>query len=45
MWKYNPLHWAALAGHLSVRKLLVLRGAGIKLKNSNGQTASDVARK
>ena len=43
-WKETPLHWAAWAGHLSVVKLLVERGADVRLKNDNGQTASDVAR-
>jgi ankyrin repeat protein len=40
----TPLHSAAMKGHLSVVKLLVEKGANIRLKNRNGQTASDVAR-
>ena len=43
-WKEAPLHWAARSGNLSVVKLLVERGADVRLKNDNGQTASDVAR-
>jgi ankyrin repeat protein len=43
MWKYTALHRAALAGRLSLVKLLVERGADVRLKNNNGQTASDVA--
>lgn len=42
--KDTPLHYAARRGHLLVVKLLVERGADVKVKNGNGQTASDVAR-
>jgi ankyrin repeat protein len=44
-WNETPLNLAAWAGHLSVVKLLVERGADVRLKNDNGQTASDVARR
>ena len=41
--KNTPLHSAVWSGNLSVIKLLVERGADIRLKNVDGQTASDVA--
>ena len=43
-WKNTPLHYAAQLGGLSVAKLLVERGADVRLKNNEGQTASDLAR-
>jgi ankyrin repeat protein len=42
-WKFTPLHLAARNGHLSAVKLLVERGAEVRLKNEEGQTASEVA--
>jgi ankyrin repeat protein len=42
-WKYTPLHDAARLGHLSVVKLLVETGANVRLRNNNGQTASEMA--
>ena len=43
-WKESPLHLAAWAGHLTVAKLLVERGADVRGKNDFSQTASDMAR-
>jgi ankyrin repeat protein len=44
-WKKEiPLYYAAWRSHLSVVKLLVERGANVRLKNYNGQTPYDVAR-
>jgi len=42
-WKNTPLHDAARREYLSLVKLLVERGADVRVKNDNGQTASDVA--
>ena len=42
--KYTPLHYAALSGYLSVVKLLVERGANVRLKDEKGRTASALAR-
>jgi ankyrin repeat protein len=42
--KHTPLLWAAKAGHLSLVMLLEERGADVRMKNNNGQTASDMAR-
>jgi len=40
----TSLHDAARSGQLSVAKLLVERGADVRLKDNFGQTASDGAR-
>jgi serine/threonine-protein phosphatase 6 regulatory ankyrin repeat subunit B len=42
--KNTPLHSAARNGYLSVVQLLVERGANVRTKNTDGQTASGVAR-
>jgi hypothetical protein len=44
-WKETPLHYAARNGHLTVLKLLVGMGADVTMKNEEGQTAGDIARK
>ena len=43
-WKDTPLYGVALAGHLSLVKLLVNRGTEVMLKNDNGVTARDIVR-
>jgi ankyrin repeat protein len=43
MWKYTPLNYTVLARHLSVLKLFVERGADVRLKNKDGETARVVA--
>jgi ankyrin repeat protein len=43
-WKDTPLHDAARKGPLSGVKLLVERGADVRLKNNRGETARDKAR-
>jgi len=44
-WKDTPLHHAAWKGSLTVVKLLVERGADVRVKNEDGQTASEWARR
>ena len=44
-WRFTPLHWAALLGRLSVVELLVERGADVSVKDEDGRTASDLARR
>lgn len=39
----TALHYAALCDHVDVVRLLVARGADRKARDSDGQTAADVA--
>jgi ankyrin repeat protein len=43
-WKETPLSNAALTGHFPVVRLLVERGADMRLKNEDGLNAADLAR-
>jgi ankyrin repeat protein len=43
-WKHSAARYCA-GGTFSAVKLLVERGADVRLKNDNGQTASDLARR
>jgi ankyrin repeat protein len=40
----TPLHYAAQIGYLPVVKLLVERGANVRVKNDKGETPSNKAR-
>jgi ankyrin repeat protein len=44
-WKYTAQHDATRQGHFSVVKLLVERGADVRVKNEDGETARDIARR
>jgi ankyrin repeat protein len=42
---HTPLHWASYYGHVELARLLIERGANVSLRNSDGETALDKARK
>jgi len=41
---YSPLHDAVEQGHIDVVKLLVDRGASIAIKNTDGDTPTELAK-
>ncbi len=43
--RMNALSYAARGGHTAIVRMLVSQGADISLRNSNGETAGDIARK
>lgn len=40
---YTPLHWAALLGNRPIAQVLILSGAQIEDRDSNGDTPLDIA--
>lgn len=41
----TPLHWAALRGHATIVQFLIAQGADTKIRNGDGETPLDVARR
>jgi len=45
LFNQTPLHWAAINGHLSVVEYLVNHNAEINVKNKDGETPLELAKR